>query len=142
MNSPALRGLLILIGAFMLCFLVFMVQGVPFAAGGERTDSTILAILLAGAYSLVSLGAIVFARGVLALFIDFSRPIVFFRALAGVTDPLMALFAPITPGFLHPAFRPFYAAFCLFFIKIFLFGGFGAPPLLLYLVITILFALA
>ena len=142
MNSPALRGLLILIGAFLLCLAVFMVQGVPFAAGGERTDSTILAIFLAGAYSLVSLGAIVFARGVLGLFIDFSRPIVFFRALAGVTDPLMALFTPITPGFLHPAFRPFYAAFCLFFIKVFLFGGFGMPPLLPNLVIAIWFAMA
>jgi uncharacterized protein YggT (Ycf19 family) len=74
------------------------------------------------------LAAIVFARAVLGIFIDFTRPVAFFRALAGITDPFIALFAPITPGFLHPAFHSFYAAFCLYFIKMMIFGGFGAPP--------------
>lgn len=94
----------------------------------ERIDSTVLATFAAGTYALTSLAAIVFSRAVLGLFFDFSRPVAFFRSLAGVTDPFVALFQPITPGFLHPAFRPFYAAFCLYFIKMLIFGGFGAPP--------------
>ncbi len=38
MNSLALRGLLILIGAFLLCFVVFASQGPPQAEGGARID--------------------------------------------------------------------------------------------------------
>jgi uncharacterized protein YggT (Ycf19 family) len=128
MDNLSLRAILILIGAFLLCFAVFATQGVPVAEGGEKIHSTFLATLAAGTYSLTSLAAIMFSRAVLGLFIDFTRPVTFFRALAGLTDPFLALFAPITPGFLHPAFQPFYAAFCLYFIKILIFGGFGAPP--------------
>ncbi|HUS54507.1 MAG TPA: hypothetical protein VMY41_10950 [Thermohalobaculum sp.] len=132
MDKLSLRAILILIGAFVLCFAVFATQGVPFAEGSEPVASNILATWVSGAYALTSLAAIVLARAVLGLFVDFSRPIVFFQALAGVTDPFLALFEPITPGFLHPASRPFYAAFCLFFIKMLIFGAFGAPsPMLL-----------
>jgi uncharacterized protein YggT (Ycf19 family) len=128
MDNLSLRAILILAGAFLLCFAVFATQGVPVAAGGERIQSTVLATFAAGTYALTSLAAIVFARAVLGLFVDFSRPVAFFRALAGVTDPFMALFGPVTPGFLHPAFHAFFAAFCLYFIKMLIFGGFGAPP--------------
>ncbi|HSF94505.1 MAG TPA: hypothetical protein VLA52_05715 [Thermohalobaculum sp.] len=141
MDKLSLRALLILAGAYILCFAVFTTQGVPMAAGGERTDSVFLATLLAGAYTLTSLAAIVFSRAVLGLFVDFSRPVAFFRALANVTDPFMALFAPLTPGFLHPAFVPFYTAFCLYFIKLLIFGGLGAPPILFNILFLILFAM-
>ncbi len=135
MSSPALRGFMILVGAFLLCFAVFMVLGVPRAEGGVQSGSIFLATLAAGTYALTSLAAIVFARAVLGLFVDFNRPVTFFRVLGSITDPLVALFAPVTPGFLEPAFKPFHAAFCLFFIKMLLFGGFGAPPPWLLLVI-------
>jgi uncharacterized protein YggT (Ycf19 family) len=128
MDNLGFRAILILIGAFLLCFAVFATQGIPVAEGGVKVDSTILATLAAGTYALTSLAAMVFARAVLGLFVDFSRPVAFFQVLAGLTDPFTALFAPITPGFLLPAFHPFYAAFCLYFIKMMIFGGFGAPP--------------
>jgi uncharacterized protein YggT (Ycf19 family) len=135
MNSLALRGLLIMIGAFVLCFAVFVSQGPPRAEGGAQSGSAFLATLVAGTYALTSLAAIVFSRAVLGLFVDFNRPVTFFRVLGSITDPLVALFAPVTPGFLEPAFKPFYAAFCLFFIKLLIFGGFGAPPPWLLLLI-------
>ncbi len=128
MNSLALRGLLILIWAFLMCFVVFMVQGPPMAEGGARIDSTVFATVAAGTYALTSLAAIVFSRAVLGLFIDFNRPVTFFRVLGSITDPFVALFAPVTPGFFEPALKPFYTAICLFFIKVLIFGGFGAPP--------------
>jgi len=128
MDSLSLRAILILAGAFLLGFAIFSTQGVPMAEGGERVNSIIFATFAAGTYSLTSLAAIIFARAVLGLFVDFSRPVAFFRALAGVTDPFVALFAPITPGFLHEAFVPFYAAFCLYFVKMLVFGVAGAPP--------------
>jgi len=135
MSSTALRGLLILIGAFVLCFAVFVLLGPPRAEGGAQSNSPFLATLAAGTYSLSSLAAIVFSRAVLGLFIDFNRPVTFFRVLGSITDPLVALFAPVTPGFLEASFKPFYAAFCLLFIKLLIFGGFGAPPLWLLLLV-------
>jgi len=135
MNSLALRGLLILIGAFVLCFAVFVILGPPRAEGGAPVDSTFFATLAAGTYALTSLAAIVFSRAVLGLFVDFSRPVTFFRVLGSITDPLVALFEPVTPGFFEPAFKPFYTAICLFFIKVLIFGGFGAPPPWLLLLI-------
>ncbi len=137
MNSLALRGLLILIGAFVLCFAVFVILGPPRAEGGAPVDSTFFATLAAGTYALTSLAAIVFSRAVLGLFVDFSRPVTFFRVLGSITDPLVALFAPVTPGFLDPALRPFYAAFCLYFIKMLLFGIGAAPPPWVYLLLAL-----
>ena len=128
MNSTALRGLLILNGAFLLCFAVFMVLGPPRAEGGAQSGSALLATLAAGTYALTSLAAIVFSRAVLGLFVDFSRPVTFFRVLGSITDPLVALFEPVTPGFLDPEARPFYAAFCLYFIKVLIFGIGAVPP--------------
>lgn len=136
MDNPSLRALLIVSGAFLLAFAIFSGLGPPMAEGGARSDSAILATIAAGSYALMALAATVFARGVLGLFIDFSRPVAFFRTLAGITDPFMALFAPVTPGFLHEAMRPFFAAFCLYFIKLLIFGGFGAPPPWLFLLIA------
>jgi uncharacterized protein YggT (Ycf19 family) len=135
MNSLALRGLLILMGAFVLAFAVFTEFGSPRAEGSAQSASAFLATLAAGTYALTSLAAIVFSRAVLGLFVDFSLPVTFFRVLGSITDPLVALFEPVTPGFLEPAFKPFYAAFCLYFIKMLLFGGFGAPPPLLLLML-------
>lgn len=137
MDSLSLRAVLILAGAFLLTFAVFATLGPPMAEGGTRPDSAILATIAAGTYTLTSLAAVVFARGVLGLFIDFSRPVAFFRALAGIADPFVALFGPITPGFLHQAMRPFYAAFCLYFLKILIFGGFGAPPIWLFILLLL-----
>lgn len=143
MDSLSIRAILILAGAFLLTFAVFAWFGLPVAEGSERARSVdpFLLTLLSTNYTLTSLAAIVFARGVLGLFVDFSRPVAFFRALAGITDPFMALFGPITPGFLQEAFRPFYAAICLYFIKVFivffLFGGFGIPSPLLLLSIAL-----
>jgi hypothetical protein len=63
--------------------------------------------------------------------------------LRKVSDPLLALVSPITPGFLVPFAMSLYAAFLFFFLKLFLFGdGFlGIPPLfiLLYLVLMTAF---
>jgi len=149
MNSQALRGLMILVGAFLLLFIVFMILGPPRAEGAPKVDSTFRATYAAGAHSLTSLAAIMFARAVLGLFIDFSRPVTFFQVLGSITDPLIALFEPVTPGFLVPAFRPFYAAFGLYFIKLLIFGGIlptfsgwvWVQPILLNLLFRILFAL-
>ncbi len=135
MESHALRGLLILIGAFLLCFAVFVIQGPPRAEGGAQIDSTFFATVAAGTYALTSLAAIVFSRAVLGLFVDFDRPVTFFRVLGSIADPFVALFAPVTPGFLDSAFKSFYAAFCLYFIKMLMFGGFGAPPPWILLII-------
>ena len=137
MDSHALRGLLIMIGAFVLCFAVFVIQGPPRAEGGARIDSTFFATVAAGTYALTSLAAIVFSRAVLGLFIDFSRPVTFFRVLGSITDPFVALFAPVTPGFLDPAMRPFYAAFCLYFIKMLIFGIGAAPPPWVFLLLAL-----
>ena len=141
MDSLSFRAILILAGAFVLCFLVFANLGLPGAQGGAqggaRPDSTIIATLAAGAYALTSLAAIVFARGVLGLFVDFARPVAFFRVLGGITDPFVALFAPVTPGFLHEAMHPFFAAFCLYLIKMLIFGAFGAPPPWLFLLFAL-----
>jgi len=128
MTSQALRALMILIGAFLLCFAVFMVQGPPRAEGAPEIDTTFFATIAAGTYALTALAAIVFSRAVLGLFVDFSRPVTFFRVLGSITDPFVALFEPVTPAFLVPAMRPFYAAFCLYFIKLLLFGIGAAPP--------------
>jgi len=138
MDNLSLRALLILGGAYLLCFAVFASQGAPVAEGGQQTLSPAMAALAAGSYTLTSLAAIVLARAILGLFIDFSRPVAFFRALAGVTDPFMALFAPVTPGFLHEAFRPFHAAFCLYLVKLLIFGAFGAPPPWVFLYLAML----
>ncbi len=137
MNSLALRGLLIMTGAFLLCFVVFTALGPPRAEGGARIDSSFFATVAAGTYALTSLAAIVFSSGVLGLFVDFSRPVTFFRVLGSITDPLVALFAPVTPGFLDPALRPFYAAFCLYFIKMLLFGIGAAPPPWIFILLAL-----
>jgi uncharacterized protein YggT (Ycf19 family) len=128
MNSLALRGLLILTGAFLLCFALFMVQGLPQAEGGGRISSPFFATIAAGSYSLTALAAVVFSRAVLGLFVDFSRPVTFFKVLGSITDPLVALFDPVTPGFIEPGVKPFYTAFCLYFIKMMMFGIGSAPP--------------
>ena len=95
------------------------------------------ATVAAGTYALTSLAAIVFSRAVLGLFIDFNRPVTFFRVLGSITDPFMALFDPVTPGFIEPALKPFYTAFCLYFIKMMLFGVGAAPPPWVFLLLAL-----
>lgn len=137
MDRQSLRALLILGGAYVLAFVIFSTVGLPGAGSGGPRFSPILAALAAGSYALTSLAAIVFARAVLGLFIDFSRPVAFFRVLGALTDPFVALFRPITPGFLEPAFHHFYAAFCLYFVKLLIFGALGAPPPWLLLLVLL-----
>ncbi|MDH3666581.1 MAG: hypothetical protein OEN23_06590 [Paracoccaceae bacterium] len=128
MNGQALRGLLILVGAFVLCFAVFLALGPPRAEGAPQVDSVFFATIVAGTYSLTSLAAILVARGVLGLFVDFSRPVTFFQVLGSITDPMIALCEPVTPGFVEPPLKPFLAAFWLYFLKVLVFGIGSVPP--------------
>ncbi len=137
MSDRALRGLLILIGAFVLCFVVFLTQGPPRAEGAPEVDSVIFATIAAGTYSLTSLAAILFARGVLGLFVDFSRPVAFFQVLGSITDPLIALCEPLTPGFIEPPLKPFLAAFWFYFLKVLCFGMGAVPPPWLFLLLAL-----
>ena len=57
--------------------------------------------------------------------------------LGSIADPFVALFAPVTPGFLVPPLKPFFAAFCLYFLKMMLFGIGAAPPPWVFLLIAL-----
>ncbi len=137
MSDQALRGLLILLGAFGLCFVVFLGLGPPRSEGAPEVDSVFFATIVAGTYSLTSLAAILFARGVLGLFVDFSRPVAFFQVLGSITDPLIALCEPVTPGFVEPPLKPFLAAFWLYFLKVLVFGIGSIPPPWLFLLLAL-----
>lgn len=121
MQSPVIRGLLIVGLTYALAVVTFLIGGAP----------EIVAIYLGGTYALTALAALLFSRGVLEFFIGVDREIAFFVVLRRVTDPLIALVAPITPGFLLPFAVALYAAFLFFFLKLLLFGDayLGIPPL-------------
>ncbi len=129
MQSSALRGLFIVAATYIIAVAAFLIGGAP----------GIVAVYLGGTYALTALAALLFSRGVLELFIGVDRDIAFFVVMRRITDPLLALIDPITPGFLLPFAVSLYGAFLFFFLKLFLFGdGFlGVPPLfiLLYLMI-------
>ena len=133
MQSSALRGLFIVIVTYVGAVATFLIGGAP----------GIVAVYLGGTYALTALTALLFSRGLLELVIGVDRDIAFFVVLRKVSDPLLALVSPITPGFLVPFAMSLYAAFLFFFLKLFLFGdGFlGIPPLfiLLYLVLMTAF---
>jgi hypothetical protein len=133
MSSLALRGLLIIAGSYVLVVVFFLMSGIPAA----------YAIYLGGTYALTALASFLMARGILEIFVSFDRDAVFFRNMKGLTDPLIALVAPITPGFLVPFATSLFAAFLYFFLKLFLFGDgyLGVPPLfiLAYLVLMSIF---
>lgn len=129
MQSSALRGLFIVAATYIIAVAAFLIGGAP----------GIVAVYLGGTYALTALAALLFSRGVLEFFIGVDRDIAFFVVMRRITDPLLALIDPITPGFLLPFAVSLYGAFLFFFLKLFLFGdGFlGVPPLfiLLYLMI-------
>lgn len=133
MSSLALRGLLIIAGSYVLVVVFFLMSGIPAA----------YAIYLGGTYALTALASFLMARGILEIFVSFDRDATFFVAMRHITDPLIALVAPITPGFLVPFATSLFAAFLYFFLKLFLFGDgyLGVPPLfiLAYLVLMSIF---
>jgi hypothetical protein len=130
MATPALRGLLILVVTYLLAVGTFLWAG---AAG-------IAAVFLGGSYALTALAALLFSRGVLEAVIGVDREVAFFVVLRRVTDPLIALFGPITPSFLTPSAVSLYVAFLFYFLKVFLFGDalLGLPPLFILLYILII----
>ncbi|WP_186390148.1 MULTISPECIES: hypothetical protein [unclassified Stappia] len=130
MPASALGGILLLIATYLLALGTFLFAGAPAE----------VAIFLGGTYALTGLAAFLFSRGLLEFFVGSDRNITFFVVLRKLTDPLLALTAPITPGFLMPFAVCLYAAFLFFLLKLFLFGDafLGVPPLfiLLYLVVA------
>jgi hypothetical protein len=133
MSSLALRGLLIMAGSYLLIVVFFMLNGLP----------ATFAVYLGGTYALTALTSFLLARGILEFFVSFDRDAAFFVVMRRLTDPLIALVAPITPGFLVPFATSLFAAFLYFFLKLFLFGDgyLGVPPLfiLAYLILMSLF---
>ncbi len=130
MDALVLRGLALLAGLYVLAVVTFVALGLPAVA----------AIYLGGTYALTAIASLLFGRGLLELFINTDRDMVFFTALRRVSDPLLALIRPITPNFLVPFAVSLYAAFCYFCLKLFLFGDayLGVPPLFIvfYLLIV------
>lgn len=129
MASPAIRGILILALTYVLAVLTFVLGGAPGMA----------AVYLGGTYALTALAALLFSRGILELMVGVDRDIAFFVVLRRTTDPLIALFAGITPGALVPFAVSLYVAFLFFFLKLFLFGDayLGVPPLFIVLYLSI-----
>ncbi len=129
MKASALNGILLLVGTYLLAFATFLFAGAPVE----------VAVFLGGTYALTAIAAFLFSRGVLELFVGSDRDITFFVVLRKLTDPLLALTAPITPGFLLPFAVSLYAAFLYFFLKLFLFGDafLGVPPLFILLALLL-----
>lgn len=129
MSASALRGLIIVAMAYLMAVATFLVLKAP----------PMVAVYLGGTYALTAMAALLFSRGVLELVVGIDREIAFFVVLKRITDPLLALFAPITPGFLLPFAAALYAAFLFFFLKVFLFGDayLGLPPLFILLYLTL-----
>ena len=74
------------------------------------------------------LGAVMWtlvARAALGLFLSSTSTWGFYRILRGLTDPLIRLFAPITPGFLIPPMVPLFVAWFFFMLRFYI-----LPPLL------------
>jgi len=130
MSKLALRGLIIIALTYLAAVATFLIGGAP----------GIVAVFLGGTYALTALAALLFSRGLLEFVVGVDREIAFFVVLKRVTDPLLALFDPITPGFLLPFAASLYTAFLFFFFKIFLFGDafLGLPPLFIVLVAAVM----
>lgn len=56
----------------------------------------------------------------MSIFLAQDSQFFFMRFFVRVTDPLMRLFAPITPGFLHPMMVPLYVAWFFYMIRFYL----------------------
>ena len=129
-QGSAVTGIFILAGTYVMAIATFLLGGMP----GE------VAVLLGGTYALTAIAAFLFSRGVLEFVVGSDRNITFFVVLRKVTDPLLALVAPITPGFLMPFAIALYGAFLFFFLKVFLFGDafLGVPPLFIVLYLMLM----
>ncbi|MDX5362297.1 MAG: hypothetical protein LPL29_14285 [Alphaproteobacteria bacterium] len=133
MQASALTGIVILVLTYAMAVATFLLGGAP----------GMVAVYLGGTYALTALAALLFSRGILELVIGIDRDIAFFAVLRRVTDPLLALVAPVTPAFLLPFAVALYGAFLFFFLKLFLFGDayLGVPPLFIVLYLAIASAL-
>ncbi len=110
MQGPILRALIIFGVLYFAYGAIFLAQLGPDAgdlAGYKVAVTAAVWALKAVAYTLAG-------RGALGLFFSFDRPIAFFAVFRGVTDPFLALMAPVTPGFLIEKMVPFYSAFLFF----------------------------
>ncbi|WP_106753394.1 hypothetical protein [Pannonibacter carbonis] len=129
-QGSAITGIFILAGTYVMAIATFLLGGMP----GE------VAVLLGGTYALTAIAAFLFSRGVLEFVVGSDRNITFFVVLRKVTDPLLALVAPITPGFLMPFAMALYGAFLFFFLKVFLFGDafLEVPPLFIVIYLMLM----
>lgn len=132
MPASAFGGVLLLIATYLLALVTFLIAGAP----------ANVAIFLGGTYALTALAAFLFSRGVLEFFVGSDRDITFFVVLRKLTDPLLALTAPITPGFLLPFAACLYSAFLFFLLKLFLFGDafLNVPPLFILIYLAVMSA--
>ena len=129
-QGSAITGIFILAGTYVMAIVTFLLGGMP----GE------VAVLLGGTYALTAIAAFLFSRGVLEFVVGSDRNITFFVVLRKVTDPLLALVAPITPSFLMPFAMALYGAFLFFFLKVFLFGDafLEVPPLFIVIYLMLM----
>lgn len=134
MPASAFGGILLLIATYLLALGTFLIAGAP----------ANVAIFLGGTYALTGLAAFLFSRGVLEFFVGSDRDLTFFVVLRKLTDPLLALTAPLTPGFLLPFAVCLYSAFLFFLLKLFLFGDafLGVPPLFIVIYLVVMSAFA
>ncbi|MFN4012050.1 MAG: hypothetical protein ACK4K8_19035 [Pannonibacter sp.] len=129
-QGSAITGIFILAGTYVMAVVTFLLGGMPAE----------VAVLLGGTYALTAIAAFLFSRGVLEFVVGSDRNITFFVVLRKVTDPLLALVAPITPGFLMPFAMALYGAFLFFFLKVFLFGDafLEVPPLFIIIYLMLM----
>ncbi|WP_439530840.1 hypothetical protein [Pannonibacter sp.] len=129
-QGSAITGIFILAGTYVMAIVTFLLGGMPAE----------VAVLLGGTYALTAIAAFLFSRGVLEFVVGSDRNITFFVVLRKVTDPLLALVAPITPGFLMPFAMALYGAFLFFFLKVFLFGDafLEVPPLFIIIYLMLM----
>ena len=72
-------------------------------------------------YALAALFYTLFARVVLGVFTAAQPNNFIMRAFCRVTDPVLRVFSPLTPGFIHLVFVPLYVAFWILLLRF----GFG-----------------
>lgn len=74
-----------------------------------------------------------FGRFAMSIFLPEDSNFFFMRFFVRVTNPLLRLFAPVTPGFLLPWLHPLYVAWFFFMIRFYLLPwllGYGAMGML------------
>jgi hypothetical protein len=132
-QASPISGILIIVGAYAVAVATFLIGGAP----------GISAVYLGGTYALTALASFLFARGILELLVGIDRDIAFFVVLRKITDPLIAVISPVTPGFLMPFAVSLFGAFLFFFLKLFLFGDayLDVPPLFIVIYVAIVTAL-